>query len=520
MGRIQRPTHRVVTEAQRQFGFVREASEPQDTPESASADDHFIDDTPTIEIGDVSLEKMLVTSGMGWVIQLRRILHQLDYSLLIGRYSRRGRKAFHPRTVIGLIIYGLFRKRSALRELEDLSVLDIGAWWICGGRRIDHSTIGSFVRMHEEALGDDFLETVTAWVVRQLKLKPGISTIDGTVVESAASRWRAIKAEAAIQEAKERQEQAENNEKDCDLQAQAAVAQEIAEKAEERIEMRQSYGRPTDTATVVVGDLDAVVQPRKDGVKRPAYKVSTMMLEGQVIVGQYVHPSSEKAAVEPLLEQYERVVGGLPTRLLMDAGLHSPPILAALCERGIDTLCPSGQAFGDDDWQRKSNGEKFSRADFRYDQQTDTYVCPAKAVLKFQGTGSSRGQSYRTYGTDQCAKCELRDKCTTDKRGRHVKRMEGAEYSDAMAAVLEQPRARELYRRRMALAEPVHAELRERFGLRRFRRRGLRMVRAEFALYCLAFNLKRVLGKAMIAAVIVHRDRLGRMYVVAIVLRA
>jgi glycosyltransferase involved in cell wall biosynthesis len=60
------------------------------------------------------------------------------------------------------------------------------------------------------------------------------------------------------------------------------------------------------------------VQPRKDKVKRPAYRASTLMHEAGVIIGQYVDPSSETAAVAPLVCADHRVLsrnqGGLDTR--------------------------------------------------------------------------------------------------------------------------------------------------------------------------------------------------------------
>jgi hypothetical protein len=67
-----------------------------------------------------------------------------------------------------------------------------------------------------------------------------------------------------------------------------------------------------------------------------------------------------------------------------------------------------------------------------------------------------------------------------------------------MAEVLSHPAARAKYRRRQAIVEPCFAELRERQGLRRFHRRGLNAVRAEFALHCIAFNLKRAVGHSVL----------------------
>ena len=60
----------------------------------------------------------------------------------------------------------------------------------------------------------------------------------------------------------------------------------------------------------------------------------------------------------------------------------------------------------------------------------------------------------------------------------------------------------QVYRQRMPIAETVHAELRERFGLRRFHRRGLSAVRAEFGLYCIAFNLKKALRDTAVLVVV------------------
>ena len=105
------------------------------------------------------------------------------------------------------------------------------------------------------------------------------------------------------------------------------------------------------------------------------------------------------------------------------------------------------------------------------------------------------GPAYREYwGGRQCAGCPLRSRCTDSPRGRKLKRYAGEEFREWMAALLEHPLARARYRRRKAIVEPCFAELRERQGLKRFHRRGLTAVRVEFALHCMAFNLKRAVG--------------------------
>src|SRR5262249_38322305 len=93
-------------------------------------------------------------------------------------------------------------------------------------------------------------------------------------------------------------------------------------------------------------------------------------------------------------------------------------------------------------------------------------------------------------------------------RGRTIQRYEGEELREAMVEVLAQPRARQKYRRRAVIAEPPFAELKHRQGLTRFHRRGLFGVRVEFALHCIAFNLKKVantpLGIFVVLSVRIH----------------
>ena len=60
--------------------------------------------------------------------------------------------------------------------------------------------------------------------------------------------------------------------------------------------------------------------------------------------------------------------------------------------------------------------------------------------------------------------------------------------------MLRQPAARAIYLRRSAIGEPSFAELRERQGLKRFHRRGLKSVRIEFALHRIALNRKKAVS--------------------------
>ena len=106
-------------------------------------------------------------------------------------------------------------------------------------------------------------------------------------------------------------------------------------------------------------------------------------------------------------------------------------------------------------------------------------------------------QGYVRYRGRECEGCLLRTQCTkSTKAGRTLKRYAGEEYKEAMATVLQQPAALRHWRRRSALIEPLFADLRGRQRLTRFHRRGLAKVKLEFALHCVAYNLRKVVGGA------------------------
>jgi Transposase DDE domain len=136
---------------------------------------------------------------------------------------------------------------------------------------------------------------------------------------------------------------------------------------------------------------------------------------------------------------------------------------------------------------------------FNYDAERDVYHCPAgRELIFFYQENDALGRYYREYWGRQCDGCPLRSQCTDSPRGRKLKRYDGEEFREQMASILRHPLARARYRRRQVIVEPCFAELRERQGLKRFRRRGLKAVRVEFALHCIAFNLKRATAEHLL----------------------
>jgi len=98
------------------------------------------------------------------------------------------------------------------------------------------------------------------------------------------------------------------------------------------------------------------------------------------------------------------------------------------------------------------------------------------------------------YRTSACAVCPLSSQCTTSAKGRMIKRYDCDAEKEKLALAMSFPEAKELYKKRQGMVEPVFSGLKNEQGLKRFRRRGLASVRIEFSLHVLAYNVSRILA--------------------------
>jgi transposase len=447
-------------------------------------------DPREIFVGAERLDAYLTRIGSGWVVKLREQLGEVDFSALTELYQDRGRWPFHPRVMVGLVVYGILLKQWSLRDLEGLAARDVGAWFICGGHQPDHSTIGKFLELHRETLSEEFFASLTRQLVTRLGTQGKVAAIDGTVIEAASSRFRLLKAEAARQAAREAVSAAKEKPEDEGLAATARQAQTVAEMVTAREQKQKAKGKES-TASIVPAEPEAVMQPRKDGVVRPAYKPS-VLVSGGLILAQQVDSISETAVFPTLLKQAASVTGRAVETALADAGYFSLAVLQVAVDRDLNLLCPSGQTRGDD-WDKAGPDGRFAKNRFVFNDKDNAYLCPAGQPLVPLDTGIERGIPYQRYATKACKECPIRGQCTKGAR-RTVKRYEGDELKDAMQAVLAQPAARAVYRQRKAIVEPIFAELRERQGLRRFHRRGIHGAKLEFSLHCIALNLKKTVA--------------------------
>lgn len=473
-------------ETRPQFGlFEGDPALSQAPRPSRRCDVRFVDPDPReIRFGVQRLDEHLRAMGLRDALMLRELLREQDWSAFEARYSAEGRPGYAPWLVAGVVLFGLMRGVSSLRELERFTRGDLECMWVSGGITPDHSVLGRFILRHEEELSGALFEAITQAVLRRTGSGRTRLAGDATVLEAMSSRFALIKREALeVQRAA--------------LRAQAASAPEDTEVQAALAEIEQACAvlaeRPRAKAMVAAEPEAGLLKLKNGRGSRPAYQAAVLANEARVVVDAQVHSTSEQAALAP---QIERLDGAQTKELLLDAGFNTYENLESALEKEISVLCPEQAEDGRSD-VHEARG--MSMREFRYVEDGDYYVCPAGERMhpwrRHAGNAATGQRAYVQYATPACADCERRTRCTRGE-ARTIQRTVGQELKEAMRLVMAQPRARRVFAQRKAMVEPVFSHLRERQGLHRFRRRGLAGVRLELRLHLMAYNLGRALAYA------------------------
>jgi transposase len=492
--KIKRPV--VSLDTSNQLGLFAQESLPE-TKERAQSNTKAVKfnapDPRSIQLNGVRLDEYLQHSGEKAALKVRELLQTQSWEVFESAYSAKGRSPYAPQAMVGLILYGLLKGVSSLRDLERFARVDLGCLWVSGGILPDHSIIGRFIQRHEAYLSEEFFVSLTKRVVKVTGSDTSTVSGDGTVIEAAASRYRVVKEEALKQLKAQAQEALSGQEKDKKGEKRLAQLEEAQRRLQARKAAKKAVGKNADTMQISPVDPEAVIQPLKDKKRfAPSYKPSVLANSMRVILAQDVDASSETRVVSGMLKQAKRQ--GEIKQALFDAGYHSKQVLEASEEHEIDLLCPEGQSQGES-WNKRSE-KRYPKSQFKYDAQRDSYRCPQGEELSRHSEykGNEKYCGYIMYSSSACAQCEQRSRCTKSPQGRRIKRYEEDEAKDRLRQKMEKPENRQSYRKRQGMVEPVFSQLKCRQGLSRFRRKGLKAVRCEFALHAMAYNLSRAVA--------------------------
>ena len=348
--------------------------------------------------------------------------------------------------------------------------------WLLGRLYPDHKSIAEFRRMHRDA--------VTAAGVELIRFARGCGLIRGEWIAIDGSKFRAV---ASVDSTRERlglQRYLESVEK-ADEEQQANIDPSAVQAALEKLK-----NHPEPEAGYMLVRQTAL----------PAYNVQTAVDSEHALIVAHtvVLDASDIRCLKPMAEAAKKALEVDKFKVLADAGYSNGEQVAHCEAAGMVPYVPVMRTVNN-----QGDGTLFGRADFRYEPDSDTYVCPGdKKLLRKHTNAKDRYTMYKASSAD-CGSCSLKSRCTqAPRRGlaRHL-------YEDALNRMQERVTPEAMRLRRSTVEHPFATMKYRIFGHPRLLMRGLSGAKVEIGLATMAYNLKRitnVLGATKVTEALHH----------------
>lgn len=412
------------------------------------------------------------------------VVDGLDLRAMSGSYRGSGSKSYHPALLLGLLVYGYATGVFSSRKIERATYDSVAFRFIAANEHPDHDTIAAFRRRFIKDIEGLFVQVLA--LAREMgMLKMGTVGLDGTKIHANASRHRALSYEhagkieaqlkAEVAELMARAEAADQADvpdgmsvpqelarREDRLQKLAEARAKIEARAKERFEREQAEhearlaareartratgkkpgGKPPEPPSAGPGpkdqinltDEDSRIMPVTGGGFDQCYNAQAAVATGNllVIAADVTQAPNDKQQLVPMIERITALPESLGTTqtLLADTGYFSAANVAACDAADIEPLIAHRRQSHHPTWR-----ERFAAAPPAPDDPT-----PLEAMLhRFQT-----------------------------------------------------PEGKKLYALRKHTPEPVFGIIKSVMGFRQFSLRGLDLVRGEWNLVTMAWNMKRM----------------------------
>ena len=443
---------------------------------------------------DRKTDYLLPPSVDDWLSQdhlarfLVEVVDQLDLSKLTRQYAGRGSKAYHPATLLAILVYGYATGIFSSRKLERATYDSVAFRYIAAGSHPDHDSLATFRRRFLDELSALFLQVLE--LAKEMKLlQLGNVCLDGTKIKANASRHsalshghiekREVQLKAEVQELFALAEQADQTEvpdgvslpdvaaeeiqrREDRLAAMAAAKAKMAARAEERYQREQAEYDERMTRRAAKEEATGKKlggQPPK--VPEPGARDSDQ-----------INLTDEESRIMPVAgggfeQAYNAQAGGdAATMLVVAVGVTQAPNDKEQVEPMLATLKAQAEVLGP---------VKNLIADSGFCSEKNILACQAAGIVPVIAVA--------------------RDEHHPDWRERHSEPAplpENATPVQALSHRLKTKAGRALYALRKQTVEPVFGIIKSVMGFRQFSLRGLKKVTGEWTLVCLAWNLKRM----------------------------
>ena len=493
-----------------------------------------------------SFEEMIPEKHLVRVVNT--MIDDLDLQIFLKSYKGGGTSVFHPKMMIKVIVYAYLNKIYTSRKIAKALREDIHFMWLSGMQRPDFRTINEFRSTRLKDIIDTVFAAQVEYLIENGYIRLDNYFVDGSKIEANANKyshvWRKnveryeTATKKKIRDLISHIEKVNNTEQENygnnDLEelgegfvtdseklkkyidtlkdqlskkkqagsfgaAEKETAKAVRNLEKEQLPKLEKYeqnrkdlgGRNSFSKT----DKDATFVRMKDGLLRPGYNV-LIGCEKQFLINYSIHQNpGESGLFIPHMAKLNQLVGRLPKNAIADSAFGSFENYEYLSAKGIGNYLKYN-TFAQD-LSSKTQSEKFSKHDFKYDESNDSLVCPKNEVLKPTRTRtriSNNGypQEVKIYECEQSADCPMSNKCILNRYKKLEYNRKLEVYKAAVYQSLTSYKGVNLRKQRCIEPETIFGDIKWNQKFTRFTLRGSEKVNIEMGILSLVHNFKKL----------------------------
>jgi len=485
----------------------------------------------------VSLEEQLMPGTLEFAIHTL-VDTRMDMSIFDDRYKNdeTGRLAYDPKILLKVILLGYSRGLISSRKIERACKENVTFMALSCGQQPDHSTIAEFVSSMKDEIMPLFRDVLLVCDEERL-LGGTFFALDGCRVPSNASKeWsgrisdlerKKEKIKKKVEQLIKQQMEEDKGDDDRDSGGSSGLSNREKQigrlqKQADRIktflkENSPKIGKQGREIQSNITDNESCRMLSSRGTIQ-GYNAQTLVDDKhQVIIhGEAFGDAQDHSLITPMLDGAKENIKEIGKGedyfkgkiLTADSNYHDPSNLKKCDEEGLDAYIPDKRfrkrdsRFQNEKVPMRPKVGRFTLKDFVYNVDEDEYCCPNGKALKLRSKKAViDGVIYKVYTADKegCKSCELKLKCMMNVEGKgrtlnvpigHVP----GNLSKAMADKIDSEKGRRIYSQRIAIVEPVFANIATHKSMDRFTLRGKIKVNIQWLLYCMIHNIGKIMA--------------------------
>lgn len=480
----------------------------------------------------ISLQDQLEPGTLEHTINIL-VENHIDLSVFEDRYQNdeTGATAFNPKVLLKVILFAYSRGMISSRQIERACGENIIFMALSCGYRPDHSTIAQFVTSMQEEIESIFSNILL--VCAELGLLGGTHfSLDGVKLPSNASKewsgtFKELEHKRDKLQARLQQVLSEHIHTDSlpghELEQEKRLQHQVERLNQFLQEEKPKIGKNEKEVQSNVTDNQSAKMPSSHGVIQGYNAQALVDSKHQVIVHAEAFSSQDHENLAPVLagaKKNMQTIGETENyfegkQFSADSNYHSYDSLDLCKAEGLDAYIPDIQfrkrdeRFAEQDRfkdgihprkRRVSKTRKFTAVDFTFDEEKQTYLCPqGKELICKARNQRNRYRLYDIYHARQedCAHCPLSSQCLSkpDTPFRYLSVRvdeQTPNLIDEMKAKIDSPQGKQIYARRLAIVEPVFANIRVQKRLDHFTLRTKAKVDVQWRLFALVHNIGKI----------------------------